>query len=332
LKVIRVQKRAQRGVAIVAVMLIVMLATAIVSSLYYRETIAIRSIENRLTLQQTRWVERAVLDWSRVILRADAQNPQTAAVDHLQEVWAVPVADTVLDETVTAGASIKSSADSGAGGAAGSKGGARDSARLSGGMEDAQGKLNLNNLVNDKGVQSPEHYKAFEKLLQLTGQPLVLAQNLLTRQMSSSPVTQNNETIAATTPALLTIDDLKTVKGFNPDVIRTLDPFVIFLPRRTTVNVNTAPAETIAAVVPDLDLAGARRFVSNRERTFYRDLATAGTAIGNGITLPTTMLDVKTSHFLVKGTLKFDRVEASTETLLHRLSARQVEVVWQRRL
>jgi general secretion pathway protein K len=315
-------RKTQQGVAIVAVMLIVMLATAIVSSLYYRETIAIRSIENRLTLQQTRWVERAVLDWSRVILRADAQNPQTAAVDHLQEVWAVPVADTVLDETVTAGATIKSNGETGT----------KNSARLSGGMEDAQGKLNLNNLVDDKGALSPDHYKAFEKLLQLTGQPLVLAQNLLARQLTSMPTTQNNETTAATTPALLTIDDLKTVKGFNPDVIRTLDPFVVFLPRLTTINVNTAPAETIAAVIPDLDLASARRFVSNRERTFYRDLAAANTAMGNGITLPTTMLDVKTSHFLVKGILKFDRVEASTETLLYRLSARQVDVVWQRRL
>jgi general secretion pathway protein K len=315
-------RNSQQGVAIVAVMLIVMLATAIVSSLYYRETVAIRSIENRLTLQQTRWVERAVLDWSRVILRADAQNPQTAAVDHLQEVWAVPVADTVLDETVTAGATIKSNGDSGA----------RNSARLSGGMEDAQAKLNLNNLVNDKGTQSQEHYKALEKLLQLTGQPLVLAQNLLARQLTSMPTTQNNETTAATTPALLTVDDLKTVKGFNADVIRTLDPFVIFLPRLTTININTAPAETLAAVIPDLDLASARRFVSNRERTFYRDLAAAGTAMGNGITLPTTMLDVKTAHFLVKGILKFDRVEASTETLLYRLSARQVDVVWQRRL
>jgi general secretion pathway protein K len=314
--------RTQNGVAIVAVMLIVMLATAIVSSLYYRETIAIRSIENRLTLQQTRWVERAVLDWSRVILRADSQNPQTAAVDHLQEVWAVPVADTVLDETVTAGATIKSSGESGG----------RDAARLSGGMEDAQAKFNLNNLVNEKGAQSAEHYKAFEKLLQLTGQPLVLAQNLLARQLTSTPITLNNEIVAPSTPALLTIDDLKTVKGFNADVIRTLDPFVIFLPRVTAINVNTAPAETISAVVAELDLASARRFVSNRERTFYRDLASAATAMGNGITLPATMLDVKTSHFLVKGTLRFDRVEASTETLLYRLSARQVDVVWQRRL
>jgi general secretion pathway protein K len=311
----------QSGVAIVAVMLIVMLATAIVSSLFYRESIAIRSIENRLTLQQTRWVERAVLDWSRVILRADAQNPQTAATDTLQEVWAVPVADTVLDETVTAGADIKNG---------------RNSARLSGGMEDAQGKFNLNNLVTETGAQSPEMYKALEKLLQITGQPLVLAQNLLARQLTSAPTTFDNKAVAATTPALLTIDDLRTVKGFNTDVIKALEPFAIFLPKQTTVNINTAPAETLAAVIPDLDLAGARRFVSNRERTAYRDLATAGTAMfagsSNATPLSPTLLDVKSAFFVVRGTIKFDRVEASTETLLNRISARQVDVVWQRRL
>ncbi len=295
-----------------------MLATAIVSNLYYRESIAIRSIENRLTLQQTRWIERAVLDWSRIILRADAQNANTAAVDHLQEVWAVPVADTVLDETVTAGASIKNS---------------RDSARLSGGMEDAQARLNLNNLVNDKGQQSPEAYKAFEKLLQLTGQPLVLAQNLLARQLSSVTTTLNNEVVPATSPALLTIDDLATVKGFNRDVIRTLDPFVIFLPKPTKVNINTAPAETIAAIIPDLDLATARRFVSLRERTFYKDLASAAASINATMTAAeTAVADVKSEFFVVRGILKFDRVEASTETLLHRVSAGQVDVIWQRRL
>jgi general secretion pathway protein K len=307
----------QSGVAIITVMLIVMLATAIVSSLFYRETIAIRTIENRLTLQQTRWVERAVLDWSRVILRADAQNPQTAATDNLQEIWAVPVADTVLDETVTAGATIKSD---------------RNSARLSGGMTDGQGKFNLNNLVAENGTQNPAAYKAFEKLLQLTGQPMMLAQTLLARQLTSVSTTLGDKVIAASTPALLTVDDLSTVKGFDANVIRTLDPFVVFLPKQTTLNINTASAETLAALIPEFDLAGARRFVSQRERTVYSSLASAATAIGGGITLAPTLLDVKTSFFLVRGTIKFDRVEASTETLLHRLSARQVDVVWQRRL
>ena len=61
--------RPQRGAAIVTALLVVALATVIVSSLFYRESVAIRSIENRATLAQTRWIERAVIDWAKVILR-----------------------------------------------------------------------------------------------------------------------------------------------------------------------------------------------------------------------------------------------------------------------
>ena len=46
--------RPQRGAAIVTALLVVALATVIVSSLFYRESVAIRSIENRATLAQTR--------------------------------------------------------------------------------------------------------------------------------------------------------------------------------------------------------------------------------------------------------------------------------------
>ena len=52
-----VLSRLQRGAAIVTALLVVALATVIVSSLFYRESVAIRSIENRATLAQTRWIE-----------------------------------------------------------------------------------------------------------------------------------------------------------------------------------------------------------------------------------------------------------------------------------
>ena len=49
----------QRGAAIVTALLVVVLATAVVSSLFVRESVALRSVENRLSLSQTRWIERA---------------------------------------------------------------------------------------------------------------------------------------------------------------------------------------------------------------------------------------------------------------------------------
>ncbi len=60
----------EAGAAIVTALLVVTLASVIVSALFYRESVAVRSIENRLALSQTRWVERAALDWAKVILRS----------------------------------------------------------------------------------------------------------------------------------------------------------------------------------------------------------------------------------------------------------------------
>ena len=94
---------AQRGAAVITAMLVVALATTVVATLFLRESVAVRSVENRLALSQTRWVERAAVDWAKVILRSDAA---AGSVDHLGEPWAVPVAETRLDETVTAGARI----------------------------------------------------------------------------------------------------------------------------------------------------------------------------------------------------------------------------------
>ena len=93
--------RPQRGAAIVTALLVVALATVIVSSLFYRESVAIRSIENRATLAQTRWIERAVIDWAKVILRNSHRD-----YDWSGSIWATPVAETQLDETVTGGAKV----------------------------------------------------------------------------------------------------------------------------------------------------------------------------------------------------------------------------------
>ena len=81
-------------------MLVVTLAAVVVSGLFWREHVAVRSIENRLALSQSRWIERAAVDWAKVILRADQR---AGAVDHLGEPWAVPVVDTrVLAQKVDA--------------------------------------------------------------------------------------------------------------------------------------------------------------------------------------------------------------------------------------
>jgi general secretion pathway protein K len=129
---------------------------------------------------------------------------------------------------------------------------------------------------------------------------------------------------------LTRLADLLDVPGLDPGVVTALEPLAIVLPRATPVNVNTAPAEVLAALIPNLDLGSARRFVSRRERTFYRTLEQAAVDIDGQPVLNPGLLAVGSSFFMVTGVIRYERVESQTETLLERMNDR-VEVVWQLR-
>jgi len=302
---------AQRGAAIVTALLVVMLATTVVAGLFLRENVTVRSVENRLALSQTRWIERAALDWAKVILRADARS---GVVDHFGEPWAVPVADTRLDETVTAGAKISDTARA---------------ALLTGQIFDAQARFNLNSLVQG-GQPSQPHLEALRKLLGFARLPESLAEPVMARVLRSVPRTVDGAAVAATDLPLVRLSDLMALSGFDAGAVEALAAFAIVLPKPTLVNINTAPPEVIAASVPGMDLAGARRFVAKRERTFFRDLADAATQIDGQPVLAPNLLSVGSNYFLVRGMVRFDRVEASTETLLER-NVERVEIIWQQR-
>jgi general secretion pathway protein K len=303
----------ERGAAIVTAMLVVTLAALVVSSLFWREHVAVRSVENRLAMAQGRWIERAALDWAKVILRADLR---LGPVDHLGEAWAVPVLDTRMDETVTAGAKIDE--------------GARN-AVLAGQIQDAQARFNLASLAGANGVVSEPHLKALRKLLGLVGRPESAADLIVDRVLQSVPRIADGRTVPAQRPPMTRLADLLDIPGMDPATVVALAPHAGVLPRATPVNVNTAAPEVIAAVVESMDVSGARRFVARRERTFFRNLDDAKDAIDGQTPLNPVVLSVGSSYFLVTGVIRYDRMESQTETLLER-SADRVEVVWQLRL
>jgi len=318
-------RRRQRGVAIISVMLVVALATLIVSGLFWREHVTVRSVENRLAMAQLRWIEAAVLDWAGVVLQVDRNS--TGGVDHLNEVWATPIAETVLDETVTGGARLDEPGSE---------------PRLVGQMFDAQARLNLNDLVIG-GVPSGEMRLALERLLALLGRPQSLAGALQARLQQAYPPTVEGKRLSATALPLVRLADLQTVPGFDQATIDLLAPFVVFLPKylptgvgqahieNTRVNLNTAPAEVLAACIPDIDLQAARRFVEGvRQRTFFASLDVAKSRFDGSPTLPANLLSVGSNFFLVKGMVRFGRIESNTEALLYR-GGRHVELVWQHR-
>lgn len=289
----------QTGAALLSALLVVALAATLVAALFGRENVAIRSVENRSALAQVRWIERATLDWARAVVLADLRS---SSIDHAGEPWAVPVVDTRLDETVTAGARL----------------GDRDRAAvLAGRIVDAQAWLNLTGMGRTPRGQTDPLLASFEKLLDLLGLPNRIASALDDHLRESGR-----------TPRRLA--DLAGVEGFDETVISALEPYVSFLPEPTPVNLNTAPAEVIAAAVQTVDLGSARRFVVQRERTPLRSLAEASAQFSDKPVLEPARLSVSTRYFLVTGVIRYDRVETQSETLLDR-SDNRVQIVWQDR-
>ncbi len=287
----------QRGVAIVTALLLTTLAITIVASLFWQQQVQVRSIENQRLQLQKQWVLRGALDWARLILREDAR---TSATDDLNEPWAVPLSDTRLDRYVES-ASIR---------------GHTGSAVLSGAIQDAQARLNLTGLASRGEVNATE-VRAFERLLvalrQDPGLAMAAAQQLAATQRPPG---------AAGAPrpmAFVQVDDLLAVPGFTPAALAALRHHVVFLPRATPVNVNTAPAEVLAARLPALSLAEASALIDARRTASFRDLNDFAARLpGRPEPPPPSQVAVATSYFLVNGRVTIGEASLQVQGLVER--------------
>lgn len=314
----------EQGAAIVSVLVLVTLATMLVASLFWRQHLGTRSVLNRQASAQLRWIETAVLDWAAVVLRSDQNS--SGQVDHLQETWAVPVAETRLDETVTAGARIS---------------GQDRSALIAGQIFDAQARLNLSNLVHD-GEPVPRQVAAYRRLLASLGLPPELEPALTDRLRMAYPAPPPASSAAsarASLPPILKVRDLLRLPGYDERVLATLAPFVIVLPKSvptgagvsqtaaTRVNANTAPAEVLAALADNLSIDAARRLVLLRERVIFSTLEQLTDRGDSQAVFGSEFFSVGSNFFLVAGVVRFERIEASSEALFFR-GATRVELVW----
>ncbi|MBV8261630.1 MAG: type II secretion system minor pseudopilin GspK [Paraburkholderia sp.] len=341
--------RARRGAAIISALLVVALSAILVSGMLWRQQVQLRRIENQRLLAQAQWIARASLDWTRLVLRSEADT--TAGITYLGGTWGVPLAKTRLSDFL--GQIGEAHAEQGA------------DTWISGSIEDAQARFNLRDLVATSVPGSLQlnltQIEAFARLLQILGLDSQLAKNTAvylrsglaysatrfqaqTNETSSGSQTQalaggggsagggnytdnpglaDAESNSGVAPLLMTsVDSLLDVPGFTPDVVARLRPFVTVLPTVTPVNMNTASAEVIASVITGLSLSNAQALVAHRQTVFFRDVADVQLALqGAGVkevSIDTTQIDVNTSYFLVHGRVQHERAEVDRTTLVWR--------------
>ncbi|WP_019142118.1 type II secretion system minor pseudopilin GspK [Noviherbaspirillum massiliense] len=302
----------ERGVAIITALLLTTLAVTIVASLFWQQQVQVRSIENQRLQLQKQWILRGALDWTRLILREDARYSN---VDYLGEPWAVSLAETRLDQYVENGRAETDVPD----------------AAISGSIVDAQSRYNLTNLCQNGKINDAE-VAAFARLLNQAQLNPSLAQataELMASAQASATVNGGAGTGGSPQPLnIVYVDDLLAVPGFTAEALAKVRDFLVVLPRVTPVNVNTAPAEVLAARIEGLTLSEAAALVASRERTYFSSTNDFAQRLpGKNLPSSGAQIDVRTSFFLVNGNVRLNRAAMEMQTLIQRDGV-NTRIVW----
>ena len=283
--------RHERGAALLIAMIILALIATMASAMVWQQWRAVQVEAAERARVQSAWILSGALDWARLILREDARN---GGADHLGEPWATPLAEARLSTFLAAD---KSNTDD------------APEAFLSGSITDAQSRYNLHNLV-DAGQVVPAELAILQRLFESITVPSEVAAHIATgMNRALNETTTGTGTGPDANPPLLpqSVAQL-TWLGVDETTIRLMTPYVVLLPVRTTVNINTAPAQVLAAVIDKLDLGGAERLVDARQRNPFDVLEKAQPLLGS-IVLDVRHVGVSSSFFELRGRLRLvDRV------------------------
>jgi general secretion pathway protein K len=93
---------------------------------------------------------------------------------------------------------------------------------------------------------------------------------------------------------------------------------VVMLPRRTPVNLNTAPREVLAAVIDGMDMGSAERLVQARQRSPFNSLEDARPLMPAGVTLEQRQLSISSVFFEVRGRLRLGERVLEERSLVER--------------
>ena len=276
----------QKGGAVVTAILVVALAAATATWLLQRMDYWIESVALMREKDQATVLAHAVLDYCRVVLGVDARR---TAIDTLDEEWA-----RILPPL------------------------RQGDKEVSGRISDLQGRFNLNNLVLAGGVVDKSALAAYRRLLSALALPDELADALL-RHLAARPEAGAGASGGQPPRRLLLWGDLAGVPGYAGKAMGQLAAHVVVLPGIQAINVNTAGAEVLFAVLPGLDLDTARSLTRQRVGLPFLDVAEFRRRLGDKAQLA-ALVDLTTvsQYFLARVQVSGARSRSELQSLLQR--------------
>jgi len=244
----------ERGVALITVLLVVALATVAAADMSTRGAFDVRRTSNRIALEQAHEVALGGERWAIAVLARDRRGRsedwkkkyiqqsqgENVNVDSRDETWAKTLPPIPIEGGQVAGV-----------------------------ITDAQGRFNVNDLVDAQGAVDAVALARFERLLRAAGLDPRLSQAVVDwidpDSQTTYPAGAEDDYYAAldspyraANRPLAVASELRMVRGFDAQAWQALAPHVTALPQHTSINVNTADAMVLRAVVPDLDEASAK--------------------------------------------------------------------------
>lgn len=304
----------QRGAAMVVALLVVAAVAAVSMQVMWKQWQGWQLERHDRTASQLQWLMLSGTDWARLLMRIDAQS---GSADHLAEPWTIAIQEARLSTfLVSQGQSLAPELDSLA-----------TQTLMWGRIEDATAKLNARNLIADAGSGRPDAnaVRAFKRLYQLLGLEPARVDTLVTNMAQWL----KPDLIADTPqggPAHLSQWQLL---GLSRQEQLLLSPYVTWLPKRTAVNLNTAPQLVLEAVLDGPSPAqAARDVVAERGRRFLESMTDASSRLPS-VRMSSTdaRYATESGFFWVTMKLQMDNISRQAQALLER-QGQEVTVVW----
>jgi general secretion pathway protein K len=235
----------QRGVALITAIVVVAIATVLAVRIGTRAAMDLRRTAGLVALDQGWQVALGAEAWAIEVLKDDYEDAQES--DHLGEAWAQPLPPLPVDGGEVRGA-----------------------------LEDMQGRFNVNNLVNAQHEPDEENIERFQQLLLLVGaQPRwasIMADWIDEDPQPGIPEGAEDGTYMAQNPPyraanrlVATTTEMMALPGMTRDEFERIRPYVAALPAGTPINVCTAKAPVLAALVEGgTDFGNAELLAANR--------------------------------------------------------------------
>ena len=271
-------------------MIIVTLVATLAAAMVWQQWRAVQVEISERARAQAAWILSGALDFAKVILREDRKN-YTA----LTEPWATPLAESRISTFL---AVDNSNAADG------------PEAVLSGNIDDAQARYNLNNIVDADGKPVVAEVNILRELCEAVGV------GSGTADLIATGLSGTGKFNAASRLPPRTIAQLAWL-GLDANTVQALAPYVVLIDRGALVNVNTAPKEVLSAVL-GVDPGTAENLLRLRQRAPFKTLEEFKLQVTAGKP-DFSRVVTRSDYFEVRARLRLaDRVLVE-RSLLHRL-------------